>query len=358
MRAWWLRCTQWRVSTRVGILAVALVAYLLCAVLLPAASFGALRPLNLLMVVTAAIFFGMRLGVVIALADVVLNVTLYAFLGLLAETGSQLGGNLLSIVMGVALCAVVGRARDLTLELEAEANRREVAERRRAELTAHLVHDLKNPLAGIGGHAQLLQEDLAGTPHAESLQYIHSASERMARMVLNLLDVNRAEEGQLEPALQPLDLPALVEDVQRAMRPHLRDRQVSLEVIHLPGDGKVMADPDLMRRTLINLVENAIRYTPKKGAVRLELGGEGDAVELSVRDQGPGVPQGYEERIFEKYARLDKALPITGIANRGLGLHFCRLAVGAHGGRIWVEANEPAGSVFTGGLPRRTAAAA
>ncbi len=358
MRAWWLRCTQWRVATRVAILAVALVAYLMCAALLPTAAFGALRPLNLLMVVTAAIFFGMRVGVLIALADVALNVALYAALGLLAETGSQLGGNLLSIVMGVALCAVVGRARDLTLELEAEARRRELAERGRDELTAHLVHDLKNPLAGISGHAQLLQEELGGTAHAESLQYIHSAAERMGRMVLNLLDVNRAEEGQLRPALQPLDLPALVEDVQRAMRPHLRDRQVSLEIIQFPGDAKVLADPDLMRRTLLNLVENAVRYTPKQGAVRLELQGEADVVELAVRDQGPGIPSGYEDRIFEKYARLDKAVPIAGNANRGLGLHFCRLAVGAHGGRIWVEANQPAGSVFRVRLPRAPAARA
>ena len=354
---------KWPVAVRGAILCLVFAAYVVAFLLLPAAAFGALRPLNVLMVVLAALFFGMRMGLGVAAAAVLLNVGLYAYDGLLMPTPVDLLANLLSSAMGLGLCAVVGWARDLALALEAEVQRREAAERRRDDLSALLVHDLKNPLTGISGHAQLLQEELAGTPHGESVEYIQTSTERMARMLLNLLDVNRAEDGLLRPSLVPMPLRPLVEEVSGVLRPHARDRGVAIEIeTSREGELHASVDPELLRRTLLNLVENALRYSPREGTVRLELLAAEDEVELAVRDQGPGVPPGYEERIFEKYGRVEGQAGPAGEANQGLGLHFCRLAVSAHGGRIWVEPNRPAGSVFrvrlrrareTGALQRR-----
>lgn len=338
-------------GARVALVAGTTFAYITAFFLLPPESFGALRPVNALLVVVTALFFGMRTGLGMGLFAVLLNLGLYSYDDILAPTVAQLIGNVLSIVMGLALCVVVGWGRDLALALEAEVTRREAAERRRDELTAHLVHDLKNPLTGIGGYTQLLQEELAGTPQAEALQYIHTATERMGRMLLNLLDVNRAEDGALRPAFESLELATLVDDIQRVLRPHVEERQVELQVLRGDGSARAWADPELLRRTLLNLVENALRYTPARGVVRLEVGGSGEEVELAVRDEGPGVPSGFEERIFDKYARVDEVGGVAAQANQGLGLHFCRLAVDAQGGRIWVEPNAPVGSVFRVRIP-------
>ncbi len=347
VRRWWLSTAKWPVGVRGGILGALVLAYLGAFWLLPPQEFAELRPVNVLLVILAGLFLGMRQGLAFAGATVLLNIVLYAYDGVLMPTRLELFGNLLSSTMGLALCAVVGWGRDLSLALDAEVARREAAEQRRDELTALLVHDLKNPLTGIAGHAELLEEDLAGTPHAEAVEYIRTSTERMARMLLNLLDVNRAEDGLLRPTLVPLPLGPLVDEVRSVLRPHARDRNVTLELEVAEGaELHASVDAELMRRTLLNLVENALRYSPSKGVVRLELRPVEDEVELAVRDLGPGVPAGFEERIFEKYARVDGEQTVTGNANQGLGLHFCRLAVNAHGGRIWVEPNLPQGSVF------------
>jgi len=178
----------------------------------------------------------------------------------------------------------------------------------------------------------------------------------MLRMIYNLLDISRSEDGALQVQRSELDLAASVRDTCHLMARRAEERRQILEV-SLPNDALMMwADPDLMRRLIENLLDNALRYTPARGRVRVTADASGDHVELRIADEGPGIPEAQRSRVFEKYARLDRpddrAQERFG---RGLGLTFCKLVVEGHGGTIAIEDNAPRGACFFVRLPSMAA---
>jgi two-component system, sensor histidine kinase and response regulator len=237
---------------------------------------------------------------------------------------------------------LVRRQRDDLMRLQLQKER----------LSSFVVHDLKNPVASIDLLAQLLQrdkklpDDARGT--AEAIR-VEVAS--LMRLILNLLDINKSEEGQLAPAIAPLDLPALTASLIEATQVRARAKEIEL-TFELGGVQALSADRDLLRRVLENLLENALRYAPKGSRVSLSARALADDVELRVADQGNGVPEQLREGIFERFVQLESGERTAPRTGRGLGLTFCRLAVEAHGGRIYVEDGAP-GAVFCIRLPRR-----
>lgn len=220
------------------------------------------------------------------------------------------------------------------------------------ELVELVVHDLKSPLASILATGTYLAErpglDEGGL---EAATDIVRSAESMHRMVMDLLDVGRSEEGALPMRVAPLDVEALLTDVASAVSVRAKTRGQRVEVVtHAPGT--ITADRDLLWRVLENLVDNGLKYAPSGEAVTLTAKTRDDVCEIRVSDRGPGVPEAFRERIFEKYARLDTDAARHARSSRGLGLLFCRLAVEAHGGRIRVEQNEPKGASFCIELPR------
>lgn len=353
----WVRAAQSPPALRIVVL-VALSAAYVTLFLLAVDGPGrfALRPVNLVLVVVAGALFGTWGGIGWSVLLTFVNVALYVRAGIWAANTEQLTGNILSIFAGVLAGAVVGRISELSLRLREEVERRRLAESRKQELTALLVHDLNNPLAAIIGYADLLRIEGGGPERLvqESAEAISQAAQRMRRMLLNMLDIGRAEDGQLKLNRQQVDLGKLLEELKSGFSRQLAERRLTLEV-----DGSrasVHADPELLRRMLVNLVDNAMKYSPREKTIRLELDGDARHVEVRVRDQGPGIPSGHEARIFEKYARLERDHDTAANVSRGLGLTFCRLAARAHGGDIWVEPSQPTGSVFTLRLPRGDAA--
>jgi signal transduction histidine kinase len=170
------------------------------------------------------------------------------------------------------------------------------------------------------------------------------------RLILNILDINKSEEGALATSAAPVDLAALVSSVVDAIELRARAKEISLysdfgELEAVP------ADPDLLRRVLDNLIDNAIRYAPKQSRITLSAKVHDDDVELRIADQGQGVPAELRESIFDRFVQLDNGDRVAPRTGRGLGLTFCRLAVEAHGGRIYVEDGGP-GAVFCIRLPR------
>jgi signal transduction histidine kinase len=167
-------------------------------------------------------------------------------------------------------------------------------------------------------------------------------------MILNLLDLSKADEGKLAAKVAELDLRALVDAVTGEIDVAAREREVTFHVAL--ETNRIVADEDLLRRTLANLVENAIRHAPRQTIVRI-VGTRGEGVtELRVADAGAGIPPAMRERIFDPFVQLDQDGLPPSRSGRGLGLTFCRLAVEAHGGTIRIEDGKP-GAVFAMRIP-------
>jgi two-component system sensor histidine kinase/response regulator len=240
------------------------------------------------------------------------------------------------------------------------------AQQQKEELTALIIHDLKNPLSSILSNVQfaLGQTDL-GVDERDSLRDVLRASQSMVRMVMNLLDISRSEDGALVPHLTDFELPGLLGEVTSEMERRIEDKEQRVELAVAPDVRVMTADRDLVRRILENLVDNAYKYGPRHATIRIEAAllpaapeRASDTVELRVRDEGEGVPLAFRRKIFEKYARVDGRSAHEVRNSHGLGLVFCRRAVEIHGGQIWVEENPGRGSCFCVRLALRPGAAA
>lgn len=223
-------------------------------------------------------------------------------------------------------------------------------ERQKRELTALVVHDLKNPIASILPNARYLSRTKGLTENAKSAaDDITSSTEAMLRLVMNLLDISRAEDAALVPKREPIVLATLLDAVRTSAAARAAEQGATIAVDVAEDAGTASLDADLVRRVLENLTDNALKYAPG-GRVTLGARADGPGVRLTVSDDGPGIPAEARAAVFEKYARIDGAPHAE--RSRGLGLTFCRLAVEAHGGRIWVEEAAPKGAAFCMSLPR------
>lgn len=235
--------------------------------------------------------------------------------------------------------------------LAAERDALEERHRQQEALSALVVHDLKSPATAISLAAslRLRAQDL---PAADRRYWsgVLSSAEHIHRTALDLLDIARSQDGKLTLKPAALDLSALFAEVREFFRPQAEQREQSIILRADVAPGALRADPDILRRVLQNLVDNALRHGPKHGTLRLEARADEGGVEVAVCDEGPGIPQEMRQRVFDWYAQLEGA--DDNRSGRGLGLTFCRLAVEAHGGTIWIEANEPRGSRFCFRIPR------
>jgi signal transduction histidine kinase len=211
-------------------------------------------------------------------------------------------------------------------------------------LMAFVVHDLKNPVAAMDLHAQFLMRDRQLSEDARaSAQQIRAEARRLNRMLLNLLDLSKADEGRLSPRRVKVDSRVVFERVVGELSALAEERQVKLAVA---GESvELDVDDDLMERMLANLVENAIRHAPSGSAVRLEARIAGGTREVLVADGGKGIPEKLRATVFDAFVQAPSAGAERDAGGRGLGLAFCRLAAEAHGGTIDIEDARP-GAVF------------
>lgn len=226
-------------------------------------------------------------------------------------------------------------------------------QRQREELMQHIVHDLKNPLGAIEMNARYLLSSLPADDLLDATRDIVDSAGALRRMVMNLLDICRSEEGELVPTLSDVDVDKLVSTVIGEHTRESLDRQVELRGAVSATCTTVRADQDLLRRVLENLVVNAIRHAPRQSSIEILADCVDGQLELHVRDHGEGIPEAFREKVFDKYVRLEPNP--SALSNRGLGLTFCRIAVEAHGGKVWVEPNRPSGADFVVRLPRSAA---
>ena len=216
-------------------------------------------------------------------------------------------------------------------------------------LTAFVIHDLKNPVNSMDLHAQFLlrMPDLSRNAREAATQ-IRADARHLTRMILNLLDLSKSDEGQLAPVRSSVNLRALAEEVIAELAAHAQSSAV--ELAFALETESVHADEDLLRRTLTNLMENAIRFAPQRTTITLTAGRSDDGTLLRVADKGNGISPDMREKVFSPFVQLEAGDRVVPRAGRGLGLAFCKMAVEAHGGRIWIEDGSP-GAVFCLRLP-------
>jgi two-component system, NtrC family, sensor histidine kinase KinB len=227
----------------------------------------------------------------------------------------------------------------------------------REDLSAMIYHDLRSPLSNIISSLEMLDIFL---PQQEKqiqsiLQIARNSTDRLQRLISSLLDINRLESGNTIVNRGEVDMVNLLRDAGETVKLNLENKEQSLTIETDQVFQAVQIDGDMIRRVVINLLENAVKYTPEGGQIILGCRQEGANMEIWIEDDGPGIPELARQDIFNKFVRLKVQNAPKGI---GLGLAFCRLAVEAHGGRIWVESGRGSGSKFIFNLPIEPAEAA
>jgi signal transduction histidine kinase len=224
-------------------------------------------------------------------------------------------------------------------ELAAENQELLDLQRLREQTTDLVVHDLRNPLHSISGAVGMLQmvlpEGILQENH-ELFELINHTCARMQRLVDSLLDISRMEAGETELALEPANLPQLIQSAVTRVSPVLQSRGIASQVFmpaHLP---RILIDIDKIDRVLINLLDNAIKFTPSGGLISVKAELQGAHIAVSINDSGCGIPLEQRDQIFERFARGSNGNSAL-VRGFGLGLTFCRLAIEAHDGKIWID---------------------
>jgi two-component system sensor histidine kinase KdpD len=223
------------------------------------------------------------------------------------------------------------------------------AERQRNALLSSVSHDLRTPLSVITGAASALLQSahpLGSAARRDLAETIHEEAQRLDRLVRNLLDMTRLASGKVQVAKEWQPIEEVIGAALGRLAEQLHGRAVDVRIP--PGLTPVPIDGLLIEQALINLLENAAKYTPSGTPLELSAVEDGGAVVVAVADRGPGVPRDLVDRIFEKFYRL----PREGAGGGGgLGLAICRGIVQAHGGRIWAENRDGGGAVFRFAVP-------
>jgi signal transduction histidine kinase len=253
-----------------------------------------------------------------------------------------------AVVLGGPLVAIALYER----RMHAAMSRLRELDRLKDEFIAVVSHELRTPLASVYGAAMTLQQrrDLDPSGRRSLLGIIYRESARLARLVDQVLWASRLESGRASATIESVDALPVVEEVVSAARAHLPPG-ISLDLEPVGDLPPVAADPEKVKQVLVNLVENAVKYSPDGGRIEVRLERADGYLRFTVEDEGLGIPASEHRKIFEKFHRLDPNLT-RGVGGTGLGLYICSELVREMNGRIWVTSGADRGSIFSFELPR------
>ncbi len=230
-----------------------------------------------------------------------------------------------------------------------DITQRKQFEKMREDLVSSIYHDLRSPLANVVSGLDMLQtmpQIRADSTLDTIVDIAMRSTDRIQRLTQSLLDTTRLEAGQKIGDALPTSVAELVNETVDVVAPHAESKQHELSVSISENVPNIMVDPDMMKRVLINLTENAIKYTPPGGKITIGAKRKSTEVHIWVEDTGRGIPPEDQHSVFEKFTRV-RSGGTGGTRGLGLGLAFCKLAVENHGGKIWVESEVDRGSRFT-----------
>jgi signal transduction histidine kinase len=223
-------------------------------------------------------------------------------------------------------------------------------DRLKNEFIAIVSHELRTPVASVYGATMTLQQRELDEKRRDSLlSVIFTESARLARLVEQVVWASRFDSGHTRLHLEPCEPFQLADEVIKAARLHLPPT-LSIE-LSASAPPPVLADPERVRQVLVNLLDNAVKFSPEGGRIEVGIKRVDGDVRFAVMDEGIGIPPREQARIFEKFHRLDPNLT-RGVGGTGLGLYICQELVRQMNGRIWVDSRENEGSTFVFELPR------
>jgi signal transduction histidine kinase len=274
---------------------------------------------------------------------------------LVAAAGRLAGGDRSTRVEvgGVSEVATLGTAfNEMATELELEASERDQLDRMKDEFVLTASHELRSPLTSVQGFAELLMMDRDSlTPRqVETVEIILDNCRHLVRLLNDLLDLARSDAGRLQVRPQPTEMAPLIEDVVRTMRAQTEASDQNLIERVDPDLPLLNIEADRIRQILVNLVTNAHEYSPERASIQVSARVAENGVEISVTDNGPGIPPAQLEHIFERFVRGDAGLTQR-VGGTGLGLAISKSLVELHGGTITVDSVVGRGSSFIISLP-------
>jgi signal transduction histidine kinase len=283
------------------------------------------------------------------------------------------------LTSSVHLASVRESFRDLqdkNARLQEAYDRLKELDRLKSNFLATVSHELRTPLTSIIGYSEMLVEGIAGEMSAEQREFvrtIHEKGEQLLELITSLLDLSKLESGTLAMRKSEISVEHVVSDVLHTVSPVARKKGVTATSSVDPGLPKLWADPTRLRQVILNLVDNALKFTPLGGSVRIsvatttmdvepddEEGGlvllrsKQPAVEIRVADDGIGIPDGEKSKVFDAFYQVDSRATRQ-VGGTGLGLSIVKRLVEGHDGRVWVEDNQPNGAVIVITIPCRRA---
>ena len=265
-----------------------------------------------------------------------------------------------------------------TARLQEAFDRLKELDRLKSNFLATVSHELRTPLTSIIGYSEMLSEGLAGTLTAEQLDFvktIHGKGDQLLSLIMSLLDLSKLESGTMRMTMGPVRIEPVLAEVVSTLAPTARKKRVHLTLAPSGPLGDLRGDAERLRQVFLNLVENAIKFTPADGSVTLSAAmseDDGDAptgdadeedsglallapvravVEVRIADTGIGIPARERPRVFDPFYQVDSS-STREYGGTGLGLSIVKRLVEGHGGSIRIEDNEPAGTVFAVRLPQ------
>jgi signal transduction histidine kinase len=242
------------------------------------------------------------------------------------------------------------RTRELTGALEEV----KIVSKRKTDFISSVSHELRTPLTSIKGYASILLAGKLGEVPIEiknRLEKINKHSDELVGLVNDLLDIARIESGRVTMQKEPLELRTLIASVSDLLGVQLKDRQIEFESLVPEDANAAFADRRQIERVLINLIGNALKFTPANGKITVSAHVEADAIQIDVKDTGCGIPQEAIDAIFEEFYRVDNEIN-RDAKGTGLGLSLVKHIIEAHGGKIWVTSKLGAGATFSFTIPK------
>ena len=245
---------------------------------------------------------------------------------------------------------VAERTRDLAVANE----RLQELDRLKSDFVSNVSHELRTPLTAIKGAVDLVLREVTGPLTEKQIHYltrVRSNTQHLAGLINDLLDLSKIESGKIEVKSSRISLAGLVHEVVETLRPVAAEKQIALEATISAPSILVWADREKITQVMMNLIGNAIKFTPAHGKVTISASRNGTKnVRVSVTDTGPGIAPDEKRKIFDKFYQIAQAGEVKP-KGTGLGLAICKALVELHGGTIWVESEPSGGSVFYFTLP-------